>query len=193
MSYTEIYKFKKNGEAEFLDETKIAFRGAMMVWMKLEEKYLPSLSPPLWASTEEEKSRYHSRTSKMMFGNEGPHPMQPIWDLGRDEKVDKHERIVMLTTFDNVLARKEDLPQIIEAFNSLDFESTLPEQAEILKTVLDDDDCIAIGWNQTSVCGDTWINYGGYDEENDEEIPYNINTGERHWFIFDEEEVEQDA
>ena len=53
--------------------------------------------------------------------------------------------------------------------------------------MLSSDNCIAVGWNQTSVNGDTWKNYGGYDEEKDECIPYNCLTMNKHWYLFDEE------
>jgi hypothetical protein len=52
--------------------------------------------------------------------------------------------------------------------------------------MLNDENCIAVGFNQTSVNGDTWTNFGGYDEEKEEYIPYNILTGNKHWELFKE-------
>lgn len=96
------------------------------------------------------------------------------------------DRICLFTTFDNCLVKKDDIPKVIEVFRLFKGETSLKEQADILEQMYVDDDCIAVGWNQTSVNGDTWVNLGGYDEDNDESIPYNCLTGTKHYWLFDE-------
>lgn len=165
MSYTELFKVKSDGNAESFNEVRNAFRGAMAVWNSLEKKYLPETP--------------FSR----LFGSEA----QKVWDLVKDERLTSEERICMASTFDNVMVKRENLPKLIVAFRKFPSETSLPEQADLIEMEMNlDEDLVAIGWNQTSVNGDTWANFGGYDEEEGEPIPYNINTMDRHWFLFDE-------
>lgn len=101
------------------------------------------------------------------------------------------DRIVLFTTFDNCLVKKEDIPRVIEALRAFEGddhkgETNLGEQADILQTIYDDPETIAVGWNQTSVTVESWENIGGYDEEKDEAIPYNCLTGDKHYWLFDE-------
>ena len=181
MSYTEIYKFNKEGDAIFYDEVKNSHRGAMAVWCHLEKKYLPSLSKPenYWWSAKE--NEYNSRT--IVYSSGDNNPMNEIWSLDKSDKLTIHEKISLSTTFDNVVVKKENIPIIIEAFNNFGFETSLPEQAKILEKLLDDDDCIAVAWNQTSINGDAWERQD-IDDETDEIIPYNLNYCDKHWFLF---------
>lgn len=187
MSYTEIYSFDKKGNASQAAEIRNAFRGAMAVWKRLEEKHLPPYRPsyvPAFIPDDrvEEFLRYKpSRCTAMM--DDGA--MKEIWNLADNRDVPENERIILFTTFDKCLVKKEDLPAVISAFRSFDAETSLPEQAGVLEQLLQDEDCIAVGWNQTSVNGDTWANFE-YDEENDECIPYNCMNGEEHYWLFDE-------
>lgn len=182
MSYTEIYAFEKDGNACFYSEVRNAWRGAMAIWRTLEEKYLLSLPFPSGWSLVNRDRNYYSRTTATITDADA---MKEIWDLAKDERLSENERIVLKTTFDYVVVKKEDLPKVIDAFNDFEGETSLKEQAEILVKMFNDDDVIAVGWNQTSVNGDTWGNFGGYDEEKYEDIPYNILTMDKHWFLFD--------
>jgi hypothetical protein len=112
--------------------------------------------------------------------------MKEIWNLADDEKVSDTDKIALMSTFDRVVVKKEYFDTVIKAFNEFDGQTSLKEQSDILEKMKSDDDVIAVGWNQTSVNGDTWANFGGYDEEKDDYLPYNINTGEKHWFMFEE-------
>ena len=93
---------------------------------------------------------------------------------------------------------------MIEAFRAFEGdgnkgETNLGEQADILQSIYDDPEAIAVGWNQTSVMCENWANIGGYDEEKDEPIPYNCLTGDKHYWLFDElgntakKEVDEDG
>lgn len=181
MSYTEIYGLTDN-DAFCIGETKNAWRGAMKIWMDLERKYLPSLPPHAWEISESEKQEYHSRTS-MLFDES---KMKEIWELVNNANMTVNERIVMASTFDNVLVRKENISRLLDAFNEYSNETSLKEQAEIIRlAVEEDEEIIAIGWNQTSVTGDTWHNAGGYDED-DNPIGYSMERQSEHWFLFEE-------
>lgn len=201
MSCTEIYAFDKAGNAGLFGETKNSWRGGMAVWKIMEERHLPQYIPEYVkhmsryrpgmtpAELEEMIGYRPSRTVTMPGGNENP--TKEIWELADNPIIPRHERIVLFTTFDNALVRREHFQEVIDAFRAFGGKTSLPEQADILEKMLLQDDIIAAGWNQTSVNGDTWENAGGYNEETEESIPYNCLTGTRHYWIFDE--IEGDA
>lgn len=143
----------------------------MAIWQRLEEKYLP----PYF-------SKYaHIETSRC-YSMDGE-AMNDIWRLANSKRVSEDDKICLLTTFDNVLVKKEDMQKVIDAFRNFDGETSLKEQADILEEMLKDDDCIAVGWNQTSVNCDAWDKYE-YDEETDEYKPYNCLSGDKHGWLF---------
>lgn len=179
MSYTEIFKFKKDGNAAHLGEVRNAFRGAMAIWVHLEKKYLPPYRPE-WAKFWGDDERSYSRVSSINNDE-----MQKIWDLVRDERLSESERISLVSTFDNLVVNREHIPTVVNCFREFEAETSLKEQADIIELAYENDpDLIAIGWNQNSVNGDTWMNKGGRNEETDEEIPYNILTMNDHWSPF---------
>ena len=180
MSYTEIYGFDKKGIAYEAGEIQNSWRGGMAVWLILEEKYLPQYKP-----VHESPIRCFKPSRCTTFDN---NVMKEIWDLVNNEKVTRTDRIVLATTFDFCVIRKSELLEVIKAFNDFEGKTSLKEQAAVLDRLYKDDNCIAVGWNQTSVNGDTWTNYG-YDEELEESIPYNLNENNKHWFLFDDLQV----
>ena len=166
MSYTEIFSFNKDGIAEHEAEVKNAFRGAMAVWKHLFEKHL--------------KGNGYEVMPYM--------DMQPIWDLQNNERLSDSDLICLLSTFDNVVVKKENLNLLIQAFEEFKGNSSLREQAKIIKGLLEKD-CTAVGWNQTSVNWDTWGNYNhkliNEEEDEYEYHGYNLNESKEHWFLFD--------
>ena len=185
MSYTELFGFDQNGDAYSMAEIKNAFRGAMMVWEYLENKYLPFVDFTRILSGKREEQ-------------------QKVWDLSKDDRLSRQEKIVLLSTFDNVVVKQANFKELIRAFLEFPGEKTsLKEQAEIIKQ----SDCIAVAWNQTSVnCDYLWsVSYKYIDKEdipllekndyrfiNDAEYiiqydnkPYNLFTDKGHWFLFD--------
>lgn len=201
MSCTELYSFDKTGNAHHFGDVRNAWRGAMEVWRIMEERHLPSFVPEYvkffyWyhpgISQEEVEAHLGYKPTRCMpsFGD-GENPMHEIWELANNEDVPEFERIVLCTTFDDILVRREQIPMVIDAFRRFGGETSLPEQADVLEKMLADPDIIAVGWNQTSVNGDSWDVMGGYDEEKEEHIPYNCLSGDRHVWIFDPEEDEE--
>lgn len=186
MSYTEIYKFKKNGNAELLGETRNAFRGAMAVWNIMDSRYLPPFVPD-WAKRLGETDKTYNRSSDM-FGPGGG-ALKEVWGLYRNDKVSEVDKIVLGSTFDNIIVMKKDLPKLINAFRAFEGETSLKEQADLIEESLKTDkNLIAIAWNQTSVNGDTWSNFGGYDNKKEEDKPYNILKMDRHSDLFEGDE-----
>lgn len=190
MSYTEIFGFDKDGNAYSQADVKNAFRSGMAIWNAMEEKYLLPYVPQyarkigITTSKECESVLGYKPTRCSSIMEKGA--MDEIWGLAYRSDVSDVDKICLFTTFDNCLVKKDDISKVIEAFRSFEGETSLKEQADILEQMYLDDDCIAVGWNQTSVNGDTWGNFGGYDEDNDEPIPYNCLTGTNHYWLFDE-------
>jgi hypothetical protein len=183
MSYTELFQFGKTGEAEELGDVQNAWRGAHAVWRLLETKYLSPLPRPIWMSPEDYEKNGYSRTSVPPLRE--VNALKEIWDLWKNENVSRIDKIVLGTTFDNVIVLRDNIEETIKAFEEFEGETSLKEQSILLKEALHDKNVIAIAWNQTSVCADNWVNYK-YDDEKEEEIPYNINTEKEHWNLFSE-------
>jgi hypothetical protein len=179
MSYTEIYKFKKNGEAQCLAEVKNAFRGAMSIWQILENKYLPKYKPS-WSFGHSD----YSRITDFMGGG-----IKEIWSLFDGNKISYTDRLVLGTTFDNVVVMKEYIPEIIKSFREFEGGTSLKEQADLIEYAYKtDDDLIAIAWNQTSVNGDAWESDELSINEDGEEYypPYNLLKQSDHWDLFED-------
>ena len=77
--------------------------------------------------------------------------------LPKPDRLSYNEKIVLLSTFDNVLIKRENFKKVIDAFNSFEGETSLKEQAKIIQDFNEDKDITAIGWNQTSVNCSPWI------------------------------------
>lgn len=174
MSYTEIYGFDREGNAYGVADIHNAWRGGYAVWKTMEERHLPP------------KFAYGRKVSRLSLALMDKDATGEIWSLADNKEIPEHERIVLFTTFDKCLVKKENLSRVIEAFRKFGGETSLPEQADVLEKLLEDDDCIAVGWNQTSVSCDTWTTKGGYIEETDESVPYNCLTMDGHYWLFDE-------
>lgn len=153
MSYTEIIKFNKNGDSSSAGRIWNASRGSWMVWDMLSKKYLG-----------------HG------FNCFDLRLAQETWDLFTDVRLTNTEKIVLGSTYDFVLIKKEDIRKVIDAyreFSILNENLSLNEQAEILQALEKDTDCIAIGFHQNSVSCDMWNNY-------------NCVNGTEHWYLFDD-------
>src|SRR5690606_16780527 len=111
--------------------------------------------------------------------------MNEILKLFDDNKVSFVDKIVLGSTFDNVVVEKQDFDKLINAFEKFEGDTNLKEQAGIIKKMMEDDNCIAVAWNQTGISGNTWDNYS-YNEKTDESEPYNLFKQNDHWFLFDE-------
>ena len=178
MTCTEIHGITKNS-AEHIGETKNSWRGAMAVWRILEKKYLPKYVPE-WAKTMGGNNKY-SRTITM-----SPDDIKEIWDLFKSDKLSELERIVLGSTFDNVLVRVENIDQLLKAFREFEGNTSLKEQAEIIeKTIAENPEIVAIGWNQTSVNGDVWTS-ANFNEEIEEYTGYNLEKDTKHWFLIED-------
>lgn len=160
MSSTEIYGVKSNGDVILVGDTENAFRGAMHIWSNLSKKY---------------------NIEGSMLGG-----FQKLWKKVDTEFLTSNESLILKSTFDNVIIKKQNIPLLIEAFKEYDKEfpySSLLEQIEIIEDeILNDENIIALCWNQTTVNSSPWISYN----EKDEEVYYNVLTDDKHWYSDDE-------
>lgn len=192
MSSTEIYAFDKNGYAYLAGETHNGWRGAMAIWSYLEEKYLPLFIPSYvkdmaWykngMSYDDIVAMMHFTPTRTSSMHGTPNPMNEIWDLYKRDDVSIDDKIVLYTTYDNCLIKHEDIPRVVEAFLKFGADSSLPEQAKILNELYKSDNCIAVGWNQTSITATHWGNRNTID---DEELPYNCLKQSDHFWLFED-------
>ena len=163
MSYTTLYKVPKKGEIECYQEFRNAFRGGYLIWDNLANEFLGK------------------GASAFMLTD-----MQPIWDLARRAEIPEAYRITLMTTFDNVMVKRRNIPLLIKAFEKYcaDFDDPghIPAQIEALKNVATEKDCFAVCWTQTSVSGDSWR----VPDECDETRTYDVSRDSGHWFLFEE-------
>ena len=161
MSYTELFYVEKSGDVVWHSEYHNSHRGAGLVWHTMSHMYL---------------------FKEPEFFN-----LQPVWDLWENETVPIEMRIVMASTFDNVMIKRENLTHLVAAFRVYSAmvrdAGNIELQIQNLEKLADDENCLAVCWNQTSVnCGvwSVWID----DEQ--EYRPYNIFKDSKHWFLFEE-------
>ena len=180
MSYSEIYSFDKKGFAHFYGEVHNANAGSLAVWKLIEEKYLPSIDDPYWKIITH--GDYVSRVFISLCDSKSK-AINEVWNLAEnDSPLTEDERIVMKTTFDKTLVKKEHLPGVIRAYENFEGVTNLKEQAEILKKALQDPDIIAIGFSISLTDG--WTDRGLPDpDDSDERLPYNIFTQNDHQFL----------
>jgi hypothetical protein len=164
VSRTTIYCVPETGPIYSYREFSNAFRGGWLVWDNMSRRYLK-----------------RSASEYMIAGD-----LQPVWDLWKSLNVPLAHRIVMASTFDTVMVKRENLDKLIAAFGQYasDFEDPghIPEQALALRELAENQDCFAVCWQQTSVSSDSWMVYQG-DAEGSR--PYDVSIDNDHWFLFD--------
>ncbi|MHA1137994.1 MAG: hypothetical protein ACTSSE_16055 [Candidatus Thorarchaeota archaeon] len=144
MSYMTLYSVPKEGELKEEKEFHNAHLGAHVIWMMLCDKYI-----------DDEYYLQQSHTPK-------------LWKLSKDERLPVWERIVLMTTYDKVIVKLENLPKVIWAMNKFyeeyktrypDKGCHLPEHAKELQRIFDEGTAFGVCWNQTSVCDGVWYVY----------------------------------
>jgi len=163
MSYTEMFKVSEAGLVEEVADFHNSWRGAMLVWDNMAYLYLGQHAGLLMARD----------------------AIDPVWDLAKRQDIPLAHRIVLMSTFDRVMVRRENLDRVIEAIETYaeTFDpGTLLLQVKKLRELRNDRDCQAVCWNQTSECADAW-----WIDEGEEGRPYDTARDTGHWFLFDRE------
>lgn len=166
MSYTELFRVEKNGDVASQAEFRNAHGGAMFVWDMLCGAY--RVEGPMFKLREGETDRYSN-----------------LWALAADkpEIFRPWEWNTLVSTYDNVvvtelqiLAASFDL--FAQIYDDGSRVCSLGAQADALRNLLKTD-ARGAAWNQTSVnCDYIWRIW---DEDEDEERIYNIDSASDHW------------
>jgi len=141
--------------------------------------------------------RYYSRFFySCIDGDRGRTQLKDVWRLANsDSPLTDDERIVLISTYDWAVTKREDVPKLISAYRNFNVgETSLSEQADVLANMLDDpkyNDVIAVAFNQTSVNTALW-EMGEDDLARPcEQLPYNILNEGKHFYVF-EDKVENE-
>jgi hypothetical protein len=149
MSKTEIYAVKENEDLIFIGECRNAFRGAMYVWNDIAKRYFNLESFPHFDEDMQKR----------------------VWNAGNENQLTQSEEIVLASTMDRAIVKKENINLLLVALNeygSKHENSSILEQANLIKERLSDiPDGYSIAWIQTTVC-DGW--FREYDEDSDEYV-----------------------
>jgi len=172
MSYTTLYKVSQTGKIKTYRDYRNAFRSAWLVWDTMSKLYLGR--------------------DAIEFTLSGDRSLQPVWDLWKDPNVHESHRIVMASTFDRVMVRRENLDRLVLAYDAyadaVEDPGHILEMAHALRELAQDEDCLAVCWQQTSVSEDLWIipvTCPTCGQDMDESRPYDINLDNNHWFLFE--------
>lgn len=165
MSRATLHGFDREGQIYNIADYNNAWYGAIIVWMEMAKKYgIPNGEEVIFNNVVAEK----------------------VWGLSKDKNTTKADRITMMTTFDRFIVYKQDFPDLIAAMK--ESASWLPAHCHVIKEandiekLLSDENITAIAWTQTSV-SDCWGS-GEYDE-NEDQIPYNLNEHNKHYNLFE--------
>ena len=160
MSYTELYQVLLDGDIVFYSEYHNSWRGAFFVWNCMSKKYLGR--------------------------DAGFEELQQVWDLHENEKIPLELRIVLASTFDNVMVKRRNIPFLINSIHVFSTffgsDNNVARQIPNLENLYLDDDTFAVCWNQTSTCFSPWI-----IRTPEGNRKYNVFRDEKHWFLFEED------
>lgn len=164
MSYSAMYKIPVKGEIETFAEYSNSHGFCSYIWDMMIQKY-------------------GLGTSFMMYAMEN---RGTEWDFFNSGALERHEQLVMESTFDLAVVPKEMLQELADAYRKF-YEETkalghdrvchLPKIANDLEKVLKKNSYGVCFWG-TSISDDLWYEWGGEDEEG-ESIPFDISTADR--------------
>lgn len=182
MSYTIVHKVPETGGITEGFEIHNAWLGAMHIWESMYWRYVH-------VGARDEFSFGMMMTRDL----DKPNGIKRVWDLAKETRVPIDERIVLTTTFDGVMVKREHLPRLAEAFRVFirsghDNTSNISLQIQAYDKLALDETCYAVCWTQTSVAGDAWL---VYEEDKDDHRPYDISRDSKHWFLFNDEMFEK--
>lgn len=172
MSYASMYAVNADGAASETATFGNSFRGFWLIWETLSQRYL-------------------GRPQGF-----DPESMRLVWALAKREDVRWEDRVVMAMTFDRVLIKRENCPELVRCLRDYAVRADDPGHtfafADEIKALLESDPSVqAVGWNGTSVSESYWSTKYREGENEDgtsweREEPFDLATDEGHWFLFDE-------
>lgn len=206
MSSTQIIAFDRNGDASVYGAVRNSWLGGMAIWTEMEYRHLPRYIPEWISSYGIARDRYKTMSDEEIRRRIGyvatrcsslgdNNGMHEIWELYKNQKVPDYEQITLLTTLDGVVVMKEYFDVVIMSFKAFGGKTNLPEQIDILRRMMNDDNVIACAWNQSSVDGNAWTSYDyckACEECEGHARPYNLFKDDDHWIMFEGEEQDNE-
>lgn len=164
-----------NGDIHQVFQISNSWGGGMAVWTVLSAKHIPE---------------YGDGFAGLSEG------FQKLFDLLKTDKLERWEKIVLLTTCTGAMVKAENFAKVAEAMETF-FAAYQPKltgrvfhldrQANYLRKLdseREEKGWRAVGWNQTSVNGDCpWY---GTDAGDEDHTPYNIDKQDTHWWVMDD-------
>lgn len=173
LSTTSLIEFH-GGKADIWHEFRNSWGGAARIWDSLFKAYVPK------------KFAYDNWLIAAQDGR--------LWTLPRDERLDDNELLVYYLCCDNALVKSEFFAEMAAALRAFAERHPVAGQTcchlSAWAEVFDRSDAEAIGLHATSVCEDPWRLW---NEEDGEYEPYNIKSGDKHWFISDRMNATEDV
>lgn len=162
MSYTNLYTTNEDGNFGVAAEFRNSWGSAAFIWSALARTYGVSHVNPFKA-------------------------WERVWTPDFEARIEPFERLVLHSTYDRAVLRKEDFERMAEAMETFaekhdtgETVCSLRKQAEALRTAKEGGAEYA-AWNQTSVSESLW--WLPAQCEHEEERPYNIHCDSGHRFI----------
>lgn len=188
MSYTEMYVVTPESDGKFVCSAHFqnSYGSAPFVWERLLYRYRELIVPGKQFYGEPGCEAY----ARDLLLSIDCWPM--VWDFEKEhgEKMQPWERNVLYSTYDGALLPREgflvmadslqrfyDQYYVNEVRNRV---CSIDAQASVLRRV-HEEGALYAAWYQTSTS--EWFGEIRYDEETEEEIPYNVNTRTDHWLI----------
>ena len=170
MSSAELKIVKSNGKVDTYEEYGNSWGGHAFIWDSIYKTYLknPTIEYDNWMTSDNQ---------------------QKLWDSYKDPKIPTWVRTVMCSTFDHAIV---EFDKLIEYADMLDMYSKefgnpervdhLPAWAKACRDIHKKGEAKGICFYATSVSDDPWCDF---NEESEEYDLYDINTGDKHFFVFE--------
>jgi hypothetical protein len=167
MSYCSLVYFR-DGKPFAESEYRNAWGGAAKIWSDLFDAYLKRPSVP------------YDNWLMRCAGDDSS-----LWDLAKRKDLPLFERAVHASTFDHAIIRREHFQQFVRHLR--EFVSKYPADGKVnhlpsWADAIETSDAEAVGFYGTSVGDNPWFRY---DSDSNETIPYDLNTGDEHFEVYD--------
>lgn len=145
MSYVTIFGFDEKGNSFEIGDVQNSWLGSMAIWCEISRKYL-----------------------KKEFSIMNP---RDVWNFFDNEKINYIDKVVLGSTFDKVIVKKENFKDLIECFRKFEGNTNLKEQADLIEKNINNTNFIA--FHQNSISCEQWFDY-------------NLIENNEHWFLYDD-------
>lgn len=151
MSRTTVYIFPEKGSGHEVAKYSNSFGSAYRVWASLGQAYLNSINA-IWEKSDD------------------------LWWLIYGNRLSREEKLMLAWTFDHALLPKDHFAEMSAAMVTFNKKYPLPEKyanhipayAQLIDSLAEDPNIMAIGWHQTSVSLNPWWVRTGLNTETEE-------------------------